>query len=400
MTTELDYTDYVHTGPGTLAGRYLRRFWLPVSRSQDVAAGRAIPIEIMGEKLTLYRGEDGDPHLVAWRCAHRGTQLSSGWVEGDAIRCRYHGWKYDSSGQCIEQPGESESFAAKVKINSYPVRDYIGLVYAYMGEGEPAEFPRMPAFEGEQGVLSVGLPEIWPCNYYNRMDNDPAHPPYTHRVSTLRAGGTPKPVKVLSAEETDYGFRVAVDRLRHYNHRFWPVILYHRNEGPRGGDLPKGQSKAGPGYDASARRDRNLYYMPVNDEKMVCFTVDFVHVTGEDAERYLERREEELKHGFGPLEEMAEDILAGKMTLEDMPTSLTTYQTFRVEDYVTIVGQGRIADRDAEHLGRIDGQNILSRKIWVRELKALGEGQPLKEWQIPWDASEMMVPESVLLGSE
>ncbi len=88
------------------------------------------------------------------------------------------------------------------------------------------------------------------------------------------------------------------------------------------------------------------------------------------------------------------------MTLEDMPTSLTTYQTFRVEDYVTIVGQGRIADRDAEHLGRIDGQNILSRKIWVSELKALGEGQPLKEWQIPWDASEMMVPESVLLGSE
>ena len=67
---------------------------------------------------------------------------------------------------------------------------------------------------------------------------------------------------------------------------------------------------------------------------------------------------------------------------------------------MTIVGQGRIADRNAEHLGRIDRQNILSRQIWVRELKALAEGRPLKEWQIPWDASEMMVPESVMIGSD
>src|SRR5919202_5832867 len=98
------WEDFVHTGPGTLAGRYLRMFWHPVLRAQDLPAARAKPIRIMGEDLTIYRGESGTPHVVAFRCAHRGTQLSTGWVEGDCIRCFYHGWKYDGSGQCIEMP--------------------------------------------------------------------------------------------------------------------------------------------------------------------------------------------------------------------------------------------------------------------------------------------------------
>ena len=68
--------------------------------------GQAKPIQIMSERFTLYRGEGGAPHVVGFRCAHRGTQLSAGWVEGDCIRCIYHGWVFDESGQCIEQPAE------------------------------------------------------------------------------------------------------------------------------------------------------------------------------------------------------------------------------------------------------------------------------------------------------
>ncbi|MBM2812335.1 MAG: hypothetical protein HW416_3094 [Chloroflexi bacterium] len=79
-----EWADFVHTGPGTLAGRYLRMFWQPVALSADLPAGRTIPIRIMSEDLTLYRGEGGGAHLLAFRCAHRGTQLSTGWVEGDA----------------------------------------------------------------------------------------------------------------------------------------------------------------------------------------------------------------------------------------------------------------------------------------------------------------------------
>src|SRR5713101_5148392 len=127
--------DFVHAGPDTLAGRYLRLFWQPVYRAQDLACGQAVPIRIMSEDFTLYRGAAGTPCLLAQRCAHRGVPLSMGWVEGDCIRCLYHGWKYDGSGQCVEQPAEDDGFASKVKIRSYPTREYLGLIFVYIGEG-------------------------------------------------------------------------------------------------------------------------------------------------------------------------------------------------------------------------------------------------------------------------
>src|SRR5688572_7679497 len=108
-----DYRDFAHTGSGTLAGRYMRSFWQPVYRAKDLSSGHTKPIKIMGEEFTLYRGEGGAPHVVAFRCAHRGTQLSAGSVEDDCIRCVYHGWKYDSSGQCVEQPAEEKPFVEK-----------------------------------------------------------------------------------------------------------------------------------------------------------------------------------------------------------------------------------------------------------------------------------------------
>jgi 5,5'-dehydrodivanillate O-demethylase len=90
--------DVVHTGPGTLAGRYLRGFWQPVAVAADLAPGTAQAVRVLGEEFALYRGQGGTPFLVDQRCAHRGAQLSVGWVEDDCLRCFYHGWKYDSSG--------------------------------------------------------------------------------------------------------------------------------------------------------------------------------------------------------------------------------------------------------------------------------------------------------------
>ena len=82
---KLQLADLEAVGPGTPAGRYFRKFWQPVMRARNLAPGRAKPIEILGEKFTIYRGESGQSCLVSYRCPHRGTPLSLGWVEGDDI---------------------------------------------------------------------------------------------------------------------------------------------------------------------------------------------------------------------------------------------------------------------------------------------------------------------------
>src|SRR5438067_11819636 len=122
-------SDLFRTDPDTLSGRYMRSFWHPVYVAEDLKPGWAKPLRIMGENFTLYRGESGTPHLVAFRCAHRGTQLTAGWVEGESIRCFYHGWRYGPDGQCLEQPGEREPFCQKIRIASWPAQEYLGLIF-------------------------------------------------------------------------------------------------------------------------------------------------------------------------------------------------------------------------------------------------------------------------------
>ena len=94
--------DFVHTGPGTLAGRYIRRTWQPIYESAKLAKGKIAPIRILGENLALYRGESGTPRVITNECPHRLTVLSTGWVEGETIRCRYHGWRKTFSQSCAK----------------------------------------------------------------------------------------------------------------------------------------------------------------------------------------------------------------------------------------------------------------------------------------------------------
>lgn len=363
-----DYEDLVHTGPGTLAGRYIRLFWQPIYRSRDLPSGRSVPIEIMSEQFTLYRGESGTPHLVGFRCAHRGTQLSTGWVENDCLRCRYHGWMYDETGQCVEQPQETEAFAAKVRIPSYPSCEYLGLIWAYLGEGEPPPMRSFPDHERE-GVVEVGPPELWPCNFFNRVDNDPMHLPFAHRESLRRVGRVVQP-EDPKAWETEYGICKNAEGRVHF---YMPNVTRTHSK----------TRVMGSHDDARAYSvDRLIMYMPVNDENCVTFVVDYLPLTGDVAEAYRRSRQA-MDQDTVPLQETAESILAGRMRIEDIDPGLSMYHTFWIEDYVTQVGQGRYADRTKERLGRIDQGVIAVRKTWRRELKALSEGKQLKQWTSP-----------------
>jgi 5,5'-dehydrodivanillate O-demethylase len=381
--TDYDYQDLEHVGPGTLAGRYLRSFWQPVSRAKDLAVGQSVPVRLMGEDFTLYRGESGAAHVVAYRCAHRGTQLSVGWVEGNCIRCRYHGWMYDASGQCVEQPGEDPDLASRVAIRSYPTEEYLGMIFAYLGEGEAPPLRRFPDFE-RPFILEAGTPEIWPCGYFNRIDNDPGHVPFTHRESTRRTGGaTTFATRTVTASETEYGVMSAASapgRPPFYIHFHMPNINQTRSVLRVEGSIEDAQK---------LWVDRLFWRLPIDDDSCISYVVDMIHLTGEEADAYRERRRHaEAAEGPSP-NEISELIMQGKMRIEDVDPNISMYKLFWIEDYVTQVSQGRRSDRDPDRLAKVDQTVILKRKIWERELKAMAEGRPLKQWVEPTGLADM-----------
>src|SRR5581483_4425315 len=97
-------------------------------------------------------------------------------------RCFYHGWRYDASGQCVEQPAEPEPFCQRIKIRSYPIQEYLGLVFAYLGEGDQPPMMRFAEFEdSSRGILDQNA-STTPCNYFNLIDNDPIHIYFVHRT--------------------------------------------------------------------------------------------------------------------------------------------------------------------------------------------------------------------------
>ncbi len=373
---DVTHEDLVRTGPGTLAGRYLRMFWQPVYLARELPAGRAVPIRIMGEDFTLYRGETGTVHLVAPRCAHRGTQLSTGWVEGDAIRCRYHGWKYEGSGQCVEQPGEEEAFAGKVKIRSYPVEDYIGLVFAYLGEGDPPPLRRYPDFEGE-GVLEAFSSGNWPCNYFNVLDNacDGGHVAYTH-IESRNVMGRPDLLALpkVSAEETEYGIKTVAAAPEGRTN----VLHFHM---PNVNQIRSPLHITDLGYNPTSGWVNRLFIrVPIDDANCVNYIVDYAELEGEMAEDYRKRRQEmRLKHPGFP-NHLGDAVLQGALRFEEIKDRTHIVYLTLLEDYVVQVGQGGAADRSQERLSRMDTGVVFMRKIWERELAALAQGKRLKQW--------------------
>jgi 5,5'-dehydrodivanillate O-demethylase len=381
LARPLQYADLEAVGPGTPGGRYLRTFWHPVMRAQDLAPEQAKPLEILGEKFTIYRGEDGAARVTRARCPHRGALMSLGWVEGNGLRCRFHGWRFDGTGQCDEQPNEDRPFCARVQLKIYSTREYVGLIFAYLGEDEPPKFRQYPDFD-QPGVIVADPPEVIPCTFWNRLDTDNSHVPWVHRATALRTGMTNAlTLRKESVEETPYGYvsyrslnREAVG-YRNQAHFFMPNVR-----------------QFWPGSRVKGFEDRDIaevkmtWSVPINDAKFVAFDVTNTPLFGDDAKRYAAVRAEEQEGQVNTRWDLADKILAGEMTLEDLPADMDSYTSFAIEDYVTQVGQGPIAGRDKEMLGSTDVKPVLLRRLWIRDITALLEGRPITDWQIPMES--------------
>ncbi|HJU18425.1 MAG TPA: Rieske 2Fe-2S domain-containing protein [Stellaceae bacterium] len=359
--------DLARTGPSTPMGRFLRRFWIPVHRTEDLPPGEARPIRIMGEEFALYRGVGGQAQVVDYRCPHRGAQMHLGTVEGDAIRCIYHGWKFDGSGRCLEQPAEDPAFARKVRIGAYPTREFLGLVYAYFGAGAPPPFPPYPAPEGP-GLIENPEPPLVPCNYLQCFENsmDEVHVAFVHRIGGSHRGIYDLPE--IAAEETDWGM---IRTGRRGNEE--RISLHYMPNCTRVVVPPMAGLDGAGGW-----RELYLAFTPVDDETNLWFLTNLVRVTGADAEAYREKREayRRRQREAGPAAELAREVMAGRVRF----AAIDHPDRVRVQDIAVQAGQGRIADRSRERLGRSDTAIILWRRILERELRAMEEGRPLKEW--------------------
>jgi 5,5'-dehydrodivanillate O-demethylase len=210
------------------------------------------------------------------------------------------------------------------------------------------------------------------CNYFNTLENgvDQAHVPFTHAKSNFTKFGLNWDIPKITAEETDYGvamFGTRSNGIARVNHYLMPNVLY---------------IKGSPDESAETWRDAFAWRVPIDDVSHASFNISLVHITGAAAERYREQRRQR-RISLAPLpsaREMADAVLAGKVSIheiEDRPDIVN------IQDHVAQEGQGAIPDRDTERLGRSDAAIILMRRIWLRELRALSEGRPLKNWTLP-----------------
>jgi phenylpropionate dioxygenase-like ring-hydroxylating dioxygenase large terminal subunit len=173
-----------HTGPDTPGGDLLRRYWQPVALSSELTVRDPLPLTILSEELVLFRNTDGNVGMLGRSCCHRGIDLSYGRVEDGGLRCVYHGWLFATNGQCLEQPGEPESstFYKSVKQKSYPCMEVGGLIFVYMGPGEPPLLPALELFRAEPDHRHP-IKLLQSCNYMqaNEGNLDPVHQSFLHR---------------------------------------------------------------------------------------------------------------------------------------------------------------------------------------------------------------------------
>jgi 5,5'-dehydrodivanillate O-demethylase oxygenase subunit len=340
-------------GPGTPMGGLLRRYWHPIAGAGELDREPVKAVRLMGEDLVLYRDLGGRLGLVGRRCLHRGADLLHGIVERRGLRCHYHGWLYDESGRCAQQPFEevADPGAASRKrpcLPAYPVDAKAGMIWAYLGP--PDKQPLLPdwePFSWRNGFAQVVLANV-SCNWLQCQENsiDPVHFEWAHSNSTIRRQGADRPYSPrhlkLGFEEFEYGFvykRVREDTSE--NHPLWTV----------------GRVCLWP--NAFFLGDHFEWRVPVDDENTLSVTWAFTRVPKE-CEPYEQKV---IPSWHGPT--------------HDREGRWITSHVMN-QDFAAWAGQGRIADRTCENLRLSDRGIVLLRKRFLTELERSASGDTPK----------------------
>ena len=181
-------------GPDTPCGQVLRHYWHPVALLDEFNAAldprmgiRPVKaVKLLGQDLVLFKNAQGAFGLLDRDCPHRGADLAYGRNEGDGLRCPFHGWKFDVTGQCLETPAEPKGsvLCTRIKQRNYPVQERSGILFAWMGpEGSvPPPLPELDCFKAP-GTHTFAFKGLWHCNWLQAFEVgiDPAHASFLHR---------------------------------------------------------------------------------------------------------------------------------------------------------------------------------------------------------------------------
>ena len=340
-------------GPGTPSGELLRRYWHPIAVAKELTAEHPTKfVRILGEDLVIFRATTGRLGLVDDRCAHRGASLSYGRVEERGIACAYHGWLYDFDGNCLECPAEpaGSNFHRTVKQKAYPVREYLNLVWAYMGpEPAPVMTPYDTLFRRDGHRTIVVHPQL-DCNWLQAMENsvDPAHLQILHQefygrgvrqpVNTTR--GYTDDVASVEFSLTEHGImkqRTYSNGVTDEHPLLFPTIL-----------------RQGPSTQIRT---------PVDDEHTLHIHVLFIPTEGGV----------ESADAFDPPVKYTEPYKEPPDKLH--PEARFTLKHIIPQDHMAWETQGPIADRTRERLATSDRGVTMLRELLKRELAKLERGE-------------------------
>ena len=374
-------------GKGSDAGEVLRRYWQPAALLDELQQGRpVVPVRLLGEDLVLFRDSEGQLGLIGRHCPHRGADMCYGRLEDNGLRCPFHGWHFNRSGQCVEQPGEPEGsrMHEKIQTASYPVVEKNGIIWAYMGPGEPPEFPNFDCFRAPDTHV-FAFKGLWECNWLQAMEVgiDPAHASFLHRFLQDedpadsygkqfrdKAGNTEIPMTKLlrdyprpdiQVDEADHGLKITA--LRHMEDGRTHVRVTNQIF-PEAICIPM-----------SREMTITQWHVPIDDENCYWYSMftSFDKPVDKDLMReqrlkehvlpsYAPKKNKRNNYGYDPEEQERE-------TYTGMGLDINVHDQWAVES------MGAIQDRTEEHLGKTDVAIIRYRRMLRAAISAVKEGR-------------------------
>jgi phthalate 4,5-dioxygenase len=392
VLSEEDNEILTRVGPGTLMGNLLRRYWMPACLSVEIPEADAAPLRVrlLGEDLVAYRDTDGQVGLLDEHCPHRGASLYFGRNEECGLRCPYHGWKFDTSGQCVDMPSEPRPFADRIQVTAYPTHESGGVVWTYMGPRETMTPFRDFGTDSLPAENMSAFKSLSTCNYVQAMEGnlDSAHISFLHQfnaIDDIPDDGTDRPGYLSNAmsmkiwrhdkaprfelQEEWYGYRYGALRTTPNGHTHVRINAYVMPFNTLVANVPFNSSQG--------------LFVPIDDTH--CWRYFFTTQPRSNPRDLGGAPFFAVpQYPYAPLRlNGASGVTPRRWTAEndyliDRETQRTStfsgVNDFASQDLMVTESMGPIYDRSKEHLGTTDVGVIRMRSLLLNAAKALAEG--------------------------